>query len=39
MLTTVLLLIAVGGVLLWTFLQESGKSTTEKSLTDEFEEV
>jgi len=37
MLTTVLLLIAVSGVLLWTFLQD--KSTTEKSLTDEFEEV
>ena len=39
MLTTVLVLIAVAGILLWTFGQESSKPTTEKNLTDESEEV
>ena len=39
MLTTVLVLIAVGGILLWTFGQESSKSTAEKSHVDDFEEV
>ena len=39
MFTTILVLIAVGGILLWTFFQESAKSKTEKSHTDDFEEV
>ncbi len=39
MFTTILVLIAVGCILLWTFFQESGKSTTEKTLTDDYEEV
>jgi len=39
MLITLLILIAIASVLVWTFTQESNKSTTEKALTDDFEEV
>ncbi len=39
MLTTLLILIALGSVLIWTFSQERNKTTTPKALTDDFEDV
>ena len=39
MLTTLLVLIALGSVLIWTFSQEHNNSTTKKALTDDFEDV
>jgi hypothetical protein len=39
MLTTLLVLIAVGSVLLWTFSQEKGKSTAEKTLFDDSDDA
>lgn len=39
MLITLLVLLAIASVLLWTFFQDGNKSTTEVALTDDFDEV
>ena len=39
MLITLLILIALGSVLIWTLSQDGVISTTENTLTDDFEDI